>query len=145
MKYLSLLLALTFLFFACGSGSRQTSEQKLEGEKWDAVIANHDIVMPMMGDTRSIRKKLKAFVKNHTNVKPSLVQQANQLVIDLEKADESMMDWMHGFKKLGELQGTMDHTEIMAYLSAEDQKMTKVKELFNSSIEKGKAFLERNK
>ncbi len=144
MKYLSFFLALLFILSSCGAGSRQTQEEKLQGEKWDAVMANHDIVMPMMGDTRKVGKQLKAFRDNQPEGAAALVTKANQLIADLEKADESMMDWMHGFKKLGELQGTLSHDEILDYLDKEDQTMKKVKELFDTSIANGQSFLKNN-
>jgi len=144
MKNLSFFLALFFILLSCGTGSRQTQEEKLQGEKWDAVMANHDIVMPMMGDTHKIKKGLKAFRDNQSEGATELITNANNLIADLEKADESMMDWMHDFKKLGELQGTMSHEEILGYLDQEDQTMKKVKNLFDTSIEQGKAFLKNN-
>ena len=135
---------LLFILGSCGSGSRQTQEEQLQGEKWDAVMANHDIVMPMMGDTRKVGKQLKAFRDKQSEGATDLLTKANQLIADLEKADESMMDWMHDFKKLGELQGTMSHEEILQYLDKEDQRMKKVKELFDTSIEQGQTFIKNN-
>lgn len=141
MKHLSFFLALVFITISCNSGTRQTKEQITEGEKWDAVMANHDVVMPMMSTTHKIRKSLKNYLNTQESAEATLVSQAAQLVTNLDKADESMMDWMQGYQKLGELQGTKSHEEIMQYLAQEDKKIAKVKELFDTSIKEGETFL----
>jgi len=143
MKNLSFILALALILFSCGSGSRQTKEQIMEGKKWDEVMANHDVVMPMMSTTHKIRKSLKNYINTQDASDAALVNQAAQLVTDLDKADESMMDWMKNYQKLGELQGTKSHEEIMQYLEQEDKNIAKVKELFDTSIESGQAFLNK--
>jgi len=143
MRYLSFLIVVLFTCYACGSGARQTPEQVKEGEKWDAVMANHDVVMPLMDKTYQLRKQVKSYLKAQGVTEGILFDEAQDLMTQSDKADESMMDWMRGFKKLGELQGTMSHEEILQYLDAEDQKMIKVKALFDTSLEKGATFLAR--
>lgn len=134
-------LLVTILCFSCGGGSSSTPEQKQESEKWDAVMANHDVVMPMMGTTNKVRKGLKAILKNSDGLEATTATKVNALIDALNKADDSMMDWMQGYKKLGVLQKTKSHEEIMQYLNTEESKINKVKELMESSIEKGNAFL----
>ena len=141
MKYLNFLIVTLFAFYACGAGSRQTPEQQKEGETWDAVMAQHDVVMPLMGNTHTLRKQLKSYLKEQDTKEDSKITEAKNIITLLDKADESMMDWMQGFKKLGDLQSTRSHTEILQYLEDEDQKMKKVKELFDTSIQQGKDFL----
>lgn len=144
MKQLSLLLLLFFIGYSCGSGERQTPDQQAEGVKWDAVMANHDIVMPLMDKTHSLRKQLKAYVKEQGTAEGMGMKEAQNIISQLNQADEGMMDWMHGFKKLGELQGTMSHQEILQYLEAEDKKMVRVKKLFDTSLKQGADFLAKN-
>jgi len=134
-------LVITILSFSCGSGSTATPEQKQESEKWKAVMANHDVVMPMMGTTNKVRKGLKAVLKKSEGLEATTTTKVNGLIDALNKADDSMMDWMQGYKKLGELQKTKSHEEILQYLDTEESKINKVKELMESSIENGKAFL----
>jgi len=43
------IIFLCLFIFACGEP--MTEAQKLEDAKWEAVMANHDVVMPMMGTT----------------------------------------------------------------------------------------------
>jgi len=136
-----LFLVITILSFSCGSGSTATPEQKQEAEKWKSVMANHDVVMPMMGTTNKVRKGLKAVLKKSEGLEAATITKVNGLIAALNKADDSMMDWMQGYKKLGELQKTKSHEEILQYLTVEETKINKVKDLMDASIENGKAFL----
>lgn len=136
-----LFLVIALLCFSCGSGSTDTPEQKQESEKWKAVMANHDVVMPMMGTTNKVRKGLKAVLKDTDGLEAATTTKVNGLIDALNKADDSMMDWMQGYKKLGELQKTKSHEEILQYLDNEETKINKVKGLMESSIKNGQAFL----
>ena len=134
-------LLITILSFSCNSGSTSTPEQKQESEKWKAVMENHDVVMPMMGTTNKVRKGLKAVLKKSEGLEATTVTKVNSMIDALNKADDSMMDWMQGYKKLGELQKTKSHEEILQYLDNEETKINKVKGLMESSIKNGQAFL----
>ena len=115
MRLLILFSTLLTLLFACGEP--MTEAQRLEDAKWEAVMANHDVVMPMMGTTNKVRKKLKKTLKANDNLAPEIVTKANQLITDLDKADEGMMDWMNGFQQLDKLQEEKSHEEILSYLA----------------------------
>ena len=45
--------ALYLLFSACGD----TSQVKLETEKWETVMKQHDVVMPLMSDINKVKKE----------------------------------------------------------------------------------------
>ncbi len=143
MKNIFLLFICIGLISACGAGERGTSEQQLEGEKWDKVMANHDVVMPMMGTTHKVRKALKAYQSSKGALEQSEAASITKMIADLDKADESMMDWMQNYQKLGKLQSSKSHAEIMKYLDVEEAKINKVKELMDSSIAAGQAFLKK--
>jgi len=141
MKNSFLFLVLIVTLIACGGGSSATPEQKMESDRWDAVMANHDVVMPMMGTTHKVRKKLKKMMKEGSGMDKNGLIKTTILLENLDKADESMMDWMQGFQKLGKLQDTKSHEQIMAYLDKEEQGINKVKELMETSITQGERFL----
>ena len=143
MKNIFLLFMVAVLFSACGAGSRETSEQQLEGKKWDEVMANHDVVMPMMGTTHKVRKALKAYQSSKGTLEQTEAAAITKMLTDLDKADESMMDWMQKYQKLGKLQDSKSHAEIMKYLENEEVRINKVKELMESSIAAGQAFLKQ--
>ncbi len=143
MKNTFLLFIITVLISACGTGSRETSEQQLEGKKWDEVMANHDVVMPMMGTTHKVRKALKAIQSSKGTLEQPVAASITKMLTDLDKADESMMDWMQNYQKLGKLQSSKSHVEIMKYLDSEEVKINKVKELMDSSIAAGQEFVNK--
>lgn len=64
--------------------------QKEINSKHEEIMVIHDEVMPKMKDIYQLKKKLK---KSLPNV------QAEQLIVQLEQADELMMDWMAQYKK----------------------------------------------
>ena len=142
MKFKFLLLASLSLLIACGAGSRETEDQQIEGKKWDEVMAQHDVVMPMMGQTHKVRKSLKAYKNTIEASEVTQMDRLNNLLTNLDKADEAMMDWMQGYQKLGVLQESKTHQEIMQYLEQEAVKINKVQDLMKASIEEGQAFIE---
>ena len=130
-----------FLFiFACGEP--MTEAQKLEDAKWEAVMANHDVVMPMMGTTNKVRKKLKKVLKAKDNLAGETVTKINALIKDLDNADEGMMDWMNGFQKLSKLQAAKSHQEILQYLDEQDGVIKQVGVDMTNSIKAGMDFVE---
>ena len=102
-----------FVLFTFACGEPMTEAQKLEDAKWEAVMANHDVVMPMMGTTNKVRKKLKKALKGKGNLPDETVAKINALISDLDKADEGIMDWMNGFQQLKKLQAEKDHEAIL--------------------------------
>lgn len=126
--------------FSCSSP--MTEFEKLEDAKWEAVMANHDVVMPMMGTTNKVRKKLKAALKEKENLSGETVTKINALISDLDKADEGMMDWMNGFKQLKALQAEKDHKAILKYLAEQDVIIKNVGSNMTNSIKAGMDFVE---
>lgn len=136
-----ILSSLLFLFFACET-SMDAKMHNIQDARWHAVMANHDVVMPMMGTTNKVRKQLKK-VKTENPVLPNeQVEKINQLIGDLDKADEGMMDWMNGFQPLKKLQATKEHQEILKYLEEQDIEIKRVGIEMTNSIKAGTDFLE---
>lgn len=140
MRQLILFYSFLLLLFACGEP--MTEAQRLEDAKWEAVMANHDVVMPMMGTTNKVRKRLKKALKAKENLSAETVNKINQLITDLDKADEGMMDWMNGFQQLDKLQETKNHEEILSYLAKEDVIIKQVGVDMTNGIRAGTDFLE---
>ncbi|MCU0348517.1 MAG: hypothetical protein MUC59_16380 [Saprospiraceae bacterium] len=102
----------------------------------DEVFVIHDEVMPRMSEIVTMKGKLKDFQMDST-----LSIEANALTVRLEKAEEGMMDWMNKFTQVEKLRESKNHEEIMAYLEAEKQRISKVSDDMNSSIEAAERFL----
>jgi len=60
----------------------------------------------------------------------------------LDKADEGMMDWMHGFQQLKKLQAAKSHQEILTYLEEQDGVIKQVGVDMTNSIKAGMDFVE---
>ena len=138
MKKIILFGAFCFCFIACGDGNA-----KLEAEKWKAVMDNHDVVMPMMATTNKVRKNLKKVLENSQNLVATDSSKISQLINDLNKADEGMMDWMNGFQQLEKLQNEKKHAEILSYLEEQDKVIKKVGGDMTNSIKDGMSFIKK--
>lgn len=106
------------------------SQTEKENALYKEVMAIHDEVMPLMGELMAMNKKIKN--------KDSTSQEANELSIHLESANEAMMDWMRKFNPNIE---NMTHEETMNYLEEEKKKIVEVKKKMLSAQEQASAFL----
>ncbi len=136
-KYLLFILMVPF-FLACGE---DTPETKAQEEMHDKVMFIHDEVMPEISTINRISRSLKK-IKKENQPDSSHLAQIELSLKELESADEGMMNWMQEYKKPGKLRDSKTHEEIMAYLKSEEEKITKVKEMMETSIEKGQQLLE---
>lgn len=125
MRIIFFLILPIFLITACKEKSN------LEAE----VIAIHDEVMPKMGDIHVAKKQLRKLMGEGTS--DSLKTEILELISDLEKADEGMMDWMDKWDVPSE------EPAMTAYLEKEKIKITKVKEDMLNSIEAANAYLQK--
>ena len=101
------------------------------------VMAIHDEVMPKMGDIHIAKKQLKNLKVD--NLDDSLKTKILQLITDLDKSDEGMMQWM------SEWNVPQKDPEKTAYLEGEKIKITKVKVDMLSSIEAANEFISKMK
>ncbi len=136
----SLFPALLLLFaLSCQS----TDPQHLEQEKLkDSVFVVHDEVMPLLGEIHRLSRQLKKYSAANPSLDETTKQRISNLILQLEKADDGMMNWMQEFKKPADLRSSMQHEEIMAYLKTEAEKVAVVKTDILGSIEAGKALVD---
>ena len=135
-KYLffSFLGLLILVMFSCGKG-------EVESKRWDEVMKNHDVVMPLMGNINKVRKDLKTYVAEQDSLPAEQQQSVNQLLVKLDNADEAMMDWMNGFQQLERLRNEKSHEEIMKYLDEQEKAIEVVGKEMKESIQSGLQFL----
>ena len=93
------ILALAFLAFSCGPNEQE--KQKIA--KGEAVMAVHDEAMPKMGLLTKKRAELKEVVQQMKadTTHPfdsAFAENATEVMVQLQKASDSMMDWMHNYK-----------------------------------------------
>ena len=128
-KILLPILMLPFVF-AC---SKSEDKQKKMIEE---VMAVHDEVMPKMDEIMTLKGQLDSVAK----VSPDSLK-AKDLYVALDSADVQMMNWMEKYNP-EEVKGKSEEV-VVKYYEEEKNKIVKVKELTNASIEEAKAFLKK--
>ncbi|MBF9255039.1 hypothetical protein I2I11_17205 [Pontibacter sp. 172403-2] len=130
MKKLLILLAVPcVLLTGCNSGpSAQEQKAALEGQ----VMQVHDEAMAKMSQTYHLRRDLRALrdTLEAQQADSVALQQLQQHLQQLSKADEAMMDWMHQYHA----PDSMAHQQAMDYLRLEQEKINNVNAKMDSAI-----------
>ncbi|TKB97706.1 hypothetical protein [Pedobacter cryophilus] len=147
LKISNCFYALVFLLFALsGCQNQKAEQQKLQKE----VIDQHDVLMGRM-DLLQENKSALSLIENKLDslkkVKPDLdtVQLKTEMIdlkIKLTNADEAMMKWMNNFNT--DYTGK-NHDEVMSYLKDQKIKIDSVKTLFDQSLSKSGAIIQKYK
>ena len=103
---------------------------------YDQVMDIHDEIMPKVEDVYQLKKQLQEKMASATDLAIDKKQELELIVNQLDSSDNLMMDWMHKFNPLPD---SADQEKARAYLESEMEKIKKVKEFMNESIEKAKA------
>ena len=129
MKFLYILIILAALFHSCKENPNAVVEA-LEVE----VIAIHDEVMP---ETVTIQKLKRQLEKMEATSADSLV--ILSLMKKLDRADDSMMNWMQQYKIIDFKKYTSTNME---YLRDQMVRIIKVKEKMILAIKESNQYLE---
>jgi Mg2+ and Co2+ transporter CorA len=114
----------------------ESSEENPNQALYDQVMDIHDEIMPRAEDIYQLKKELQEKLTNSPDMAADKKQELELVITQLDSADQSMMDWMHQFKPLPD---SADQEKARAYLESEMERIKKVKDLMNESIEKAKA------
>ena len=125
-KLLSFLFVL-FIFSSCNE-----AEEKLSQELNDQVMQLHD---QLMGKTEDVLK-LKSRLDSLSNGKDSV--NVHTIIASLNKADESMMDWMHQFSV--DSLGKMDAVNKITYLKKQLEALKNLEKSTDSSVHAAKTY-----
>lgn len=136
MKVLTILFTTSLILFSCNlnqnAGEAEYALKKMHTE----VMEIHDEVMPRMSDIGKLKKQLKEKLNSPETTKQDSIQ---QLIYQLEEADNAMMDWMGNFKKPNYKEA---EAAEKVYLS-EKKKIIVVRDKMNSTISAARLFLDR--
>jgi hypothetical protein len=121
------LLFLLFLFCSCTQ-----AEEKLSQELNVQVMQLHD---QLMGKTEDVLK-LKSRLDSLSNGKDSV--NVHKIIASLNKADESMMDWMHHFS-VDSLE-KMDAVNKISYLKKQLEALKNLEKSTDSSVYAAKTY-----
>jgi regulator of replication initiation timing len=153
MKNIHLLLFSCLLILAsCAKTGKQEDHHHAEGTPlptgqagnqalYDQVMDIHDEVMPKAEDIYQLKKALQDKIANAPDLVAEKKKELEQVIALLDSADQSMMDWMHRFHPLPD---SADQEKARAYLESEMERIKKVRELMNESIEKAKGTASKN-
>lgn len=139
MRYLTLLFVSALAFSSCGEDTAAVEKAAMEAAyasqqtAYEAMMAGHDRVMPMMGKITSAQKAI-AEQLEVTDLDPNkkdLLEATNE---QLEDAHDGMMDWMSGLKSLDDLRGSMDNDAIVTYIKQEAADIAKVEAATNAAL-----------
>lgn len=125
-KLLSFLFVL-FIFSSCNK-----AEEKLSQELNDQVMQLHD---QLMGKTEDVLK-LKSRLDSLSNGKDSV--NVHKIIASLNKADDSMMDWMHQFSV--DSLGKMDAVNKISYLKKQLEALKNLEKSTDSSVHAAKTY-----
>ncbi len=145
---LPLLIVCTAILLAgCG---KSAEFKKLESDLFGSVTSMHDEGMSLMNQGRDLSARIDEAIASYDSMAakyPKVFE--GQSSDDLKAAKEklagaaaSMKEWMSGMKPYDP---TLDHTEVMAQLSAAKDGITKVKAQFQDAITSATTALENHK
>jgi len=121
------LLILSFLALGCSQ-----AEEKLSEELQAKVLGLHDVLMPQTEQIVSLKTKLESLSTGADSV------HVKKLIGALDKADQSMMDWMHQFS-IDSLD-KMDVNTKVIYLKTQYQQLTDLQKLTDSTLHAAQTY-----
>ena len=133
MKKWFLYLALPVALAGCQGGPPDAEQKEnLETE----VMALHDEAMADMSKIYRLRRNLTTLRDSLTaqSADTALTNLLTRRILQLDEADEAMMDWMRNYKS----PDTLAHQQAMLYLQDEHKKIARVKSLMDSTISNAK-------
>jgi len=121
------LLVLPFLLLGCSQ-----AEEKLSEELQTKVLDLHDVLMPQTEQIVSLKSKLDSLSTGADSV------HVKKLIGALDKADQSMMDWMHQFS-IDSLD-KMDVNTKLTYLKGQYRQLTDLQKLTDSTLHAAQTY-----
>jgi type IV pilus biogenesis protein CpaD/CtpE len=115
------LVAICLLLVGCTQ-----AEEKMSEELQAKVLELHDVLMPQTEQIISLKSKLDSLSTGSDST------HVRKLISSLDKADKSMMDWMHQFS-IDSLE-KMDVSTKVIYLKNQYTQLTDLQKLTDSTL-----------
>lgn len=125
MSKIALLLLSVLTIFSCKDNPIDASYKE--------VMRIHDEVMPLMSKIHKLRKAVSEVPVENDTIKAEV----QEILMNLESADENMMVWMAAFSM------PKDESEQMKYLENEKVRIQKVSDDMLKAIAKAEEFLKQ--
>ena len=120
-------ITLSLILLGCSQ-----AEEKLSQELQDKVLGLHDVLMPKTEQIVSLKTKLDSLSTGADST------HVRKLISSLDKADQSMMDWMHQFS-IDSL-GKMDVNTKVIYLKNQYTQLTALQKLTDSTLDAAQKY-----
>ena len=138
----NLLIAASWLILiACGkTGEHADHDMDNEGDSPNQALYNqvmdiHDEVMPKMEDLYKSKKELIDKIAATPDMAADKKKELENMISALDSANNAMMDWMHNFNPRPD---STDQEAAREYLETEMERIKKVRDLTNETLEKAK-------
>lgn len=120
-------------------------------ERVAEVMAIHDSIMPKMQDLHNLKKEFtlriekadSTLAKGANALAKSEKKSAEQLKLQLEQADEAMMDWMHHYN--ADTLDQLDSEKATLYVAEQKKKIEQVRDLMKATQQQAEKFLQKDK
>ena len=141
------ILVLSIVVLAACGKSGNNDQHHHDDTDSNAITANralydqareiHDEVMPKIEDLYNVKKELQEKIAKTPDMVAEKKQEIESVMLKLDSASNAMMDWMHDFKPLPD---SADQEKAREYLETEIDRIKKVRDMMNESLEKAKSF-----
>jgi hypothetical protein len=122
-----------FILFTCFSCT--SAEEKLSTELQEKVLQLHDNLMPKTAQLISFKSSLDSLSHGKDSV------HVKNIMLALDKSDQSMMDWMHHFS-IDSL-SKLDVGNKINYLKTQYASLSELKTKTDSSLHAAQTYLSR--
>jgi len=110
-----------------------SAQKQKEVELYDEVISIHDELMPKIQEIADLRMRVSEKLDSVDREQdPELVENLSTVILELDSAEEGMMNWMRNFKSTND---TLEHQLVMNYLDGEKKKIAEVREIMLNAIQ----------
>jgi hypothetical protein len=137
MQKFIIYISLFFIVTSCG-GSTETKQKKELEKLARGIWEVHDRSMPDHGKLFGYKKKLLAL---QANTKDSLAEkEISRCILNIEKADIEMTDWMHQYKEPDEF---LPFEEKKAYYIKQKEFIVAIENFTNQTIMEAKELIQK--
>ncbi len=144
-----LIIACSFLILlSCGKTSDHSGHNEGNSDNgdnpnqalYDQVMDIHDEVMPKMEDLYKMKKDLQDKIASTPDMVVEQKKELESMISNLDSASNAMMGWMHEFNPLPD---STDQEAAREYLENEMERIKKVRDQTNETLEKAKSIIEK--
>lgn len=142
MKSTTKFLLLVLFLASCGKTTKneQPVAENPNQALYKQVMEVHDEIMPKMEVIYNLKEGLEEKIENTLNIGNTREQELEQVILNLDSASGSMMNWMQNFDPLTD---SADQEKARQYLLLELEKVKQVREFIIGNIAQAESELNK--